>query len=1394
MSLVRPRNAVGPLAVSRLARVAWPVGLVVIITVALLFRLSGLNWDESQHLHSDERFLSLVEQDLEWPSSVGEYFDTERSPLNPENHGDTTYAYGTLPLFVVEAVASAMGRTGYEHAFLVGRAVTAVFDAATILLVFLIGSRLWSRAVGLLAALLVALAPLHIQLAHFWTGDPYLTFFATAALYFAVRIWLDGRLSDFALCGTAVGLGLSSKATALPLLVLPLVAIVLGFVGGRRQWRSAAVGLGVVLAAGFVIFRIAQPYAFEGPNVWNVRLDEDFTAALEEQRRMTSGAADIPPLVQWAGRSALDPLRNMLLWSMGPALALAALGGVAFAGYRLFRVGDARVVLPLVSGGLFVAFFLTQFTTYARYFQPAYPALLLLAAFALVRLNAWSREGRGLRRALGAAPAVVTALALLWALAFTHVYREPHTRIEASRWIHEHVPVGSVLTFEEWDDALPLPLPGYTHDYEQIPLEPYPADSVEKVDALVRRLRRADYVVLSSDRARESIPRIPVEYPATTRYYRALDDGSLGFRLVKTIERPPQLLGIRIDDSSAEESLTVHDHPVVRIYGKAESYSEARARALLLAARPERALDVTPRSGDVNALLLEPEARRSQQRGGTWDEVFSRSGFAHEHPALAWYLTLQLLAFGALPLVLLVLQPLPDGGYALAKPLGLLLAAFPVWLGASLNLFSFSRASIAASAAALLAAGAVAAVLRREVMFTFVRSQWRVIAAAESVFAAAFVAFYSLRLANPDLWHPFRGGEKPMDVAYLTAVAKSTEFPPYDPWFAGGYLNYYYFGQFLTATVMKGLGMVPELAANVAVPAFAALAAVAAFTLAGNLVAVSLGHRRAGTSAIAAGLFAALLVVGAGNLGAVDQWLSHLDKVLGGHAVPAFDWWAPSRIVPGTAITEFPFFSYLFADLHAHVLAIPFAITTAVVALALVLGAASESSWRERLVQIALLGLLLGALGATNTWDLPTQLLVATLAVAAATSLTHRRLGWAWARSLLGHLALLVGTAWLLFLPYRSNFESFERGLQQTPETTPLRHYLLHFGILLALAAPLVLLAGAGRRQSSSDRRLEQTPAAALLTAGSVVLVLAGYALAGLTLAVLLAALTLVVSLAVLEARGERNLGVLAALGLLALGLFLTATVEVVRLSDDIGRQNTVFKFYVQAWWLFAVAGAFGAWTGIHALRTGRWRGRLPRVWSAAAALLVLAGLLYPVSAVGPRVDDRFGPTERTADGTAYMERAVYEDDKGSYELWRDRRAIDWAREHIHGSPVILEGLTPLYRWGNRFSVYTGLPAVIGWDFHQKQQRAAYADAVDERRAAVDAFYAAGDERAALGTLRRYDVRYVFVGELERAYYPPAGIAKIERLAGLERVYDAYGVQVYAVDQRAVAGELGLPG
>ena len=124
---------------------------------------------------------------------------------------------------------------------------------------------------------------------------------------------------------------------------------------------------------------------------------------------------------------------------------------------------------------------------------------------------------------------------------------------------------------------------------------------------------------------------------------------------------------------------------------------------------------------------------------------------------------------------------------------------------------------------------------RRELLQEF-RERWKYFLMVEGIFLAFFLVDLFIRLGNPDLWHPSKGGERPMEFAYFNAILKSTTFPPYDPWFAGGYINYYYYGYVIVGTPVKLLGIVPSIAYNFILPTLFACLAVGAFSVGWNIL------------------------------------------------------------------------------------------------------------------------------------------------------------------------------------------------------------------------------------------------------------------------------------------------------------------------------------------------------------------------------------------------------------------------------------------------------------------------------------------------------------------------------------------------------------------------------
>jgi YYY domain-containing protein len=255
---------------------------------------------------------------------------------------------------------------------------------------------------------------------------------------------------------------------------------------------------------------------------------------------------------------------------------------------------------------------------------------------------------------------------------------------------------------------------------------------------------------------------------------------------------------------------------------------------------------------------------------------------------------------------------------------------------------------------------------------------------------------------------------------------------------------------------------------------------------------------------------------------------------------------------------------------------------------------------------------------------------------------------------------------------------------------------------------------------------------------------------------------------------------------LVLLGLGMSLGVEVVVLQGDIGRMNTVFKFYLQVWCLWAVAAAAALARIVAYVRRWRWgRG----AWLAVLALLIFCAALYPPLAAVAKVRDRFNsqPGPGGLDGWAYMQTALYFDNGQEYPLKWDYQAIQWMLDNIVGSPTILEAYAPEYRWGARYAINTGLPTVLGWNWHERQQRAAAGDQeVWTRATDVGNIYGTLTLEQAWEKLEQYGVRYVIVGPLERANYSPGGLMKFEWMVNdglLSEVYHNEGVTIYEVSR-----------
>jgi YYY domain-containing protein len=1387
-------------------------------------RLYGIDWDGGFLFHPDERAILMNTNDLAWPSitNLGVLFNVDESPLNPR-----WFPYGSFPLYVlksVDALISPFNDLGLVGLSRVGRTLSAMADVATIYVVYLLARKLFDRRVGLLAAVFTTFAVIHIQLSHFFAVDTFQTLFAVTSVYFMVRVALEGRLRYSLLAGGFVALALATKVSSIPLLAPLVMAHVFSALrqapiasittpGIPTAWWVA--GRKLVYAGATVtgVFFTAEPYAI---------LDFDrFWADVTEQSEMVRRIRDYPFTRQYVDTTPyIYHIKQLALFGLGLPLGLVAWAGL---GYGTYAAIKRRSLGLLVVLSFVVPFFLITGSfdvKFLRYLLPITPFLLIYGSGMLIAGLDWVRERRSKMApfALAGIGGVVVFTAF-YAFSYLTIYSSPHTAVRASAWLNANAFEGSLILKEHWEEGLP---DLWTFERRELPM--YNPDGPQKLQVVASELAEAEYLPFYSSRLFGTIPRLPDDYPIpyamTKAYYPLLFNGDLGYELVRVEEQYPSFLGvsfvndvfgrpgltppeplqgsspgaISIDMGFADESFSVYDHPQVLIFQNTGHLSEGRLRTLLgVAQAPDLGYD----------LMLAPEdERESQQAGGTISDITPSDGLGSRFPLPAWLLAMYLGTIATLPISLMVFRALPDRGFLLARPLGLLLLAYIPWMLASLKWMSFGRGSISQGFLLLFAISGWLTYRYRDELWDFVRRRWRLLLGQEALFLGAFVIFTLIRAANPDLWHPFRGGEKPMDFAYLNAVVRSTYMPPFDPWFAGGSLNYYYFGQFMMATVIKATGIPTAIAYNLAVPMVFALAVGAAFSLGYNIVE---GARRAVRSAqnipawspVVAGLAAMLFMVVFSNL---DGGVQVLQGAAGN-----FDFWSPTRMMPpdppGFEITEFPFFTFLFADLHAHMLAMPLGLLAIGLSLNTVLLSLKGERTGWFFASMGLLALTVGGLWATNAWDFPTYLGIGVVSLLLGQYLRERRVDLRTLYKAAGVVAAFVVLAVIFWLPYYLQLENGFQGVGITPVRTDLWQYLAIHGLFIFLVLTLLITELPRApwrwfRDANESRRW-----LVIAIGGAVVAFALAVALLGYSTIVALGGM-LIVALVLFArrtapwpwSRGERASDAqpdasafhLLPLGLLATALAIGIAVDIVVVKGDIERMNTVFKSYFQAWIFLSIAGAYALWY-LGFVKGFFLRIRVAKgVWLTGLALLVAGSAVYPILGTRERLADRFDTSTFTLDGTGFMQTESYTDDRGTVTFKWDLEAIEWMQENLQGSPVIVEGRTPLYRWGGRISIYTGLPTVLGWDWHQRQQRCGLnpCDAVTARIVDVNRIYTSTDATETLQLLNDYDVKYVYVGELEHNYYPDSGLRKFQGLAAVGKltvVYENQEVTVYEV-------------
>lgn len=617
-------------------------------------------------------------------------------------------------------------------------------------------------------------------------------------------------------------------------------------------------------------------------------------------------------------------------------------------------------------------------------------------------------------------------------------------------------------------------------------------------------------------------------------------------------------------------------------------------------------------------------------------------------------------------------------------------------------------------------------------LICYFSAHWRYYA----LFSTVFLLMLALRLYSPDI----SSAEKFMDHGFIASIMRVPVAPPLDPWFIGGDLSvYYYLGHWMIASLGLTAGIPSPILFNLALPTVAALAAVNLYGI-GHLLLPRLKLLPVMMLLVINPAFVILSVAG-------TAWNTLL--------------WNSTRVIDGT-INEYPLFSFIFGDVHAHVMGI-FPQTALLLLITLAISCWKSMPPVSRFLTILCTGLALGTAPPTNTWDVLIQapLIICTgiILIASAgtstvplsckissltrmlarevralrTTLTSAPLSpFSGICGGLLYLVLVPVIGILCYLPFYLTMQAQGvEGIGIVHSPSSIFQFFLVNGWFIAIIA--ISLASVLRRNF-------------WVFLVAIPFLVTGYYAAAIP-AILLIALAL-------RRDGPADLLAGAALGIL---LFC----ELFFLRDNMGdqyfRMNTVFKFYMSAWLLFC--GSAALMLGrvlLPALEKPGWAGKMVE---ASVPVIILHLLLLPVLVTASLA----GPHTPTLDGLAWLDQNHPD----------DHAAVQWLRGQ-DGNFTLVEAEGGDYGYYGRISSFTGIPTLIGWPFHEQMWRGNNPSGwYAQRSTALRSIYE--EPSQSIQTMKNFDIDLLYVGPSERERYHVA-----LPVSGLDVVYTHGAVTIYS--------------
>lgn len=502
---------------------------VLVVSLIIFTRFFKLNWGDNFFFNPDENNMA-----------------TSVMKMNPKNLDPHFYAYGQFPLYLTLITTPIHD---FKSVVLTLRFWSALFSSASLFLFYLISKRIFKESqYSLIFVLFLTFTPGLIQMSHFGTTESILLFVFAANILLSFKIFDNLKIKYFILASIVSGIGLATKISSLILTTPIFLSLLFLLIKKRKIWQLFF-GLLVFCLITVLIGILFSPY-----NLINLT---EFISTMKYEVGVATGEYQVFYTRQFIGSIPyLFQIQKIFPYANGiPLFILGLVGfGIIIKSFIDHRKSNPYLLLILFPSLIFFIYQGQLFTKWTRFISPIFFIFPLLSMFVFQKI-----KSKNLFYSL-------TILCLLPGIYFFKTYLNQDIRVVATNWINENISHDSRI-LSEGGNVVDIPMKGH---YDVVNFDFYNHDEdVKSPKKLNQLINQSEYIIVPSRRIfkNQNNPR----YPRSQQYYQRLFSGKLNFKLIKTISRNNSLF---LNPENAEETWSVFDNPVIRIYEKADNKDE----------------------------------------------------------------------------------------------------------------------------------------------------------------------------------------------------------------------------------------------------------------------------------------------------------------------------------------------------------------------------------------------------------------------------------------------------------------------------------------------------------------------------------------------------------------------------------------------------------------------------------------------------------------------------------------------------------------------------------------------------------------------------------------------------------------------------------------------------